>query len=101
MKRAEKVRAIVRYLTGHTGITPIREIAHQNRLDVPRPYAVIVTTDGSLQRFWAAGYELGRDGISVAIRFDNRLQQVDDSMVLMRLDTFVKLLTAYHERNEQ
>lgn len=101
MKRAEKVRAVARYLTGHTGIPFIKEIPHQNRLETPRPYAVLVTTDGSLQRFWAAGYELERDLISFAVRFDNRLQQVDDSMVLMRLSEFVKLLAVYHDSKEE
>ena len=101
MKRAEKVRAVARYLLGNTGIPFIKEIPQQNQLEMPRPYAALVTTDGSLQRFWASGYALERDLISFAVRFDNRLQQVDDSLVLMRLDNFVKLLAAYHESKEQ
>jgi hypothetical protein len=101
MKRGEKVRAVARYLTGHTGIPFIKEIPHQNRLEAPRGYGFLVTTDGSLQRFWAAGYETDRNMIDVAIRFDNRLQQVDDSMVLMRLNVFARLLATYHESKEQ
>lgn len=101
MKRGEKVRAIARYLTSRTGITPIHDVPHSNTLETPPAYAVMVTTDGSLQRFWATGYALERDLISFAVRFDNRLQQVDDSLVLMRLDNFVKLLAAYHESKEQ
>ena len=101
MKRGDKVRAIARYLTAHTGIPGIYAEPHINKLTTPPAYAVMVTTDGSLQRFWAAGYATERDKIDVVIRFDNRLQQVDDSLVLMRLDNFVKLLAAYHNSKEQ
>lgn len=101
MKRGDKVAAVARYLTASTGIPGIYPKPHINQLDTPWPYVVVVTTDGSLQRFWSTGYNLDREHISFAVRFDNRLQQVDDSLVLTRLDTFVKLLTAYHESKEQ
>lgn len=101
MKRGEKVKAIARYLRSHTGIPLIFDMPHENRLEAPSDYGFYVTTDGSLQRFWAAGYATEREKIDVVIRFDNRLQQVDDSLVLMRLDTFTRLLTAYHNSKEQ
>ena len=93
--RATKVRALVRYLTGHTGVPMLSWDGTSTAIDAPPPYRITVTTARKLQEWHDAIREAGPLG--VAIRYDNTLPSIEDAWVGMTLRTFTQFMEAHYE----
>ena len=98
MKRADKVRAIKRFLIANTGIPGIREQPRSNELDAPYPYRIRVFTNHSnepINRY--IKHEARRDMIDFGVRFDMDIPSPADALVVMPLSTFTQLIKTHYE----
>lgn len=92
--RADKGRALNRYLTGSTGIPFLTW--NGMTIEAPAPYRFSVTTSRSVQN-WIDNIRLtNSDQPHMAIRYDYNMNSVADAWVGMRLGAFVPLLTAHY-----
>lgn len=100
--RRDKMRAVTRYLTAHTGIPLISWDGSSALLDVPWPYAIIVSTDAKVQRWREALGLLPRNRMRASIRYDKWIDDIDDAEVVLPLSDYVRLLhTHYHNQPQQ
>lgn len=98
--RADKGKAVARYILGHTGIPGVAFAGSTNDIIMPLPYFADVTTARKLQ-LWhdriAAPAGEGSLSHNIAIRYDNNMASVADAWVGMTLHQFVPLLTAHYD----
>ena len=94
--RADKTRAVSRYLTAYSEIPLISWDGHSNVLDSPAPYRFVVSTDATSFRFFAGVKDLPSTGISAVIRYDKFLDNIEDAVIGMKLPTFTSLLSAHY-----
>lgn len=98
--RTDKIRALYRYMLGHTGMHGMS--LDNNVISLPYPYALTVTTSRKLQNWHDNLHYKNVDGrINIHIRYDNSLENVDNAWVGVPLHDFVKLLTAHVNQTEQ
>ena len=100
MKRADKIRAVRRYLVSSTGIPSIYWDGVSSTLDAPLPYAFTVSTDGSAWRFFESVKQDIPGRLPFTIRYDAHINNVDSSVVGMRLYDFAPLLKAHYEAGD-
>lgn len=93
--RADKSKAVVRYLTGHTGI-PLLGWNGTGRLESPAPYVIDLTTSRKLEN-WHNLLRVESKPVTVAIRYDNDLPSIDQAWVGMQMTSFIPLITAHYE----
>jgi hypothetical protein len=93
--RADKGRALSRYITGHTGMP----LLHWNgtTIESPPPYKFEVTTSRSLENWHNLIRGIEGYNPHMAIRYDNTLPDVSHAWVAMQLSGFVPLLTAHYK----
>lgn len=96
MKRSDKGKALVRYITGHTGIPMLHFDGRDNSIAAPNPYSIKVITDTHWWRF-SEQVRAANDqsGIPFVIRYDGYIQGVDNAIVGTNLRSFAQLLEAY------
>lgn len=94
--RQDKSRAVVRYLTGYTGI-PFLSWNGTSRLEAPAPYRIEVTTSRKLQNWHDLIRAAPEMSQTMVIRYDNSLTDVSHSWVAMPLGGFAPLLAAHYE----
>lgn len=92
--RRDKGAALVRYLTGSTGIPLLSW--EWDRIAAPRPYEISVTTNRKLENWHALIRDLPLDQPCMAIRYDNSLPDVSHAWVAMNLSGFVPLLESHY-----
>lgn len=95
--RRDKVLAVARYLTGHTGIPLISWDGKGIGLSSPWPYKISVSTDASLVRWRDALDPSGGKTMPIAIRYDKYVGDINDAIVAMRLSDAVKLLSLHYK----
>lgn len=89
MRRADKGRAIARYLIGRVGIPTLRWDGTSSEVLSPPPYRFYVTTDAASWRFWKY---IKDDPKAFVIRYDKFIDDIDHAVVGMTLETFALLL---------
>lgn len=98
MKRADKTRAVVRFLISRTGIPLISWDGIGNKIDAPPPFGFVMSTDAAGWRFFQYVRELPRDGIHAVVRYDAHIDGVNNAVVGMSLETFATLLESHYNR---
>ena len=88
MKRADKTRAVTRFLTAYSGIPLISWDNTSLHLDSPQPYRFVVSTDATAWRFFAHVKDLPESGIPAVVRYDKYIDNINDAVVGMKLPTF-------------
>lgn len=99
MKRSVKGQAVARYLTAHAGIPLLNYNAGDNSITAPHPYTITMVTDAAWWRF-SEHVRATSDvpGLPFVVRYDARINGVDNAIVGCNLHTFTQLLAA-HENN--
>lgn len=92
--RRDKGVALVRYLTGSTGI-PLLSWDGEG-IAAPAPYEISVTTNRKLANWHELMRDLPADKPHMAIRYDNLLPNVSYAWVGMTLGGFAPLLQAHY-----
>jgi len=101
MSRTLKVRTVTKYLTGRTGIPSLYYDRTTGNVQSPPPYRFGVSTDAAWWRLGKYLKEMPEDSLSFAIRYDKYIEGgVDNAIVAMRLEVFVKLLEAHYNTIE-
>lgn len=100
MSRANKGRAVVRYLTGSSGIPLISWDTVSNDVSAPTPYFFTVTTDAVNWRFWQRVKELPDKQIAAVIRYDKYIDNTADAIAGIRLSTLGQLLSVHYKTIE-
>lgn len=93
--RADKGRALARYITGTTGIPFVAW--EGTGIASPYPYQVSVTTSRALVNWHRDIHELSSDKPHMAIRYDNSLPDVSHAWVAMTLGGFAPLWKAHYD----
>lgn len=101
MSRADKGRAIARYLTGSSGIPLISWDTASGDLLAPSPYFFTATTDAASWRFWEKVKDLPDKKVSAVIRYDKWIDNTADAVAGIRLSTLGVLLSAHYEMNDR
>ena len=94
--RANKGRAVTRYLTGSTGMPSLLWDGIRGSIEAPHPYSIDVTTSRKLQN-WHDLLREEHKGIRIAIRYDRNMDSVAQAWVGMTLQDFAPLLQAHYE----
>jgi len=98
VKRADKGRAVARYIGSRSGIPDLAYAMVDSQIHAPSPYRILVTTDRKNDRFFAAvsdGFDNG--GMSFVVRYDAEISELAAAPVGMTLETFSHLLNAHYE----
>lgn len=98
MRRADKTRAVVRFLISRTGIPLISWDGIGKKIDAPPPFGFVMSTDAAGWRFFQNIRELPRDGIHAVVRYDAHIDGVNNAVVGMTLETFVLLLESHYNK---
>ena len=96
MSRADKCRAVNRFLTSRSGIPALMWDGDSTIRGVP-PYQFKIMTDAANWRFWEAMKALPDDGITGVIRYDKFVGSLNDAVVGVKLPTFAVLLAKHSE----
>ena len=94
--RANKGRAVTRYLTGSTAIPSLLWDGIRGSIEAPSPYVIDVTTSRKLQN-WHDLLREEHKGTHIAIRYDKGMDSIDQAWVGMTLRDFAPLLQAHYE----
>lgn len=97
MSRANKGRAVTRYLIGSSGIPFISWDTSIKDISAPNPYFFTVTTDAVNWRYWQKIKELPDKQISAVIRYDKYIDNTADAIAGIRLSTLGKLLAVHYQ----
>jgi hypothetical protein len=98
-KRADKGRAVARYIATEGGITTAKFEGIGNWIEMPHPYNAKVVTDRSLARIMEYLPEV--KDIGFVIRYDGNMKTVRDATVTMRIDAFAALLKTHYETTKR
>lgn len=98
-KRADKGRAVARYIATEGGIPTAAFNGMGNWIELPYPYHAKVVTDRSLGRI--TEYLQQVTDIGFVIRYDGGMQTVSDATVTMRIDAFAALLKHHYETTKR
>ena len=96
--RADKGRAIVRYLLGHTGIPALRWTP--NGVESPPPYNITILTAARMEDWRIAMNARPKSGINIVVRYDGYVDGLENAWVGMRLSEFVPLLKLHYDDNQ-
>ena len=97
MKRADKGRAVTRYLGAASGIPLLHWDGATSMVEAPYPYWGKVVTDAATWRFFEYLKEMPDNGVPFVIRYDKFLDSVADAVVGTRLSTFAGLLGTHYD----
>jgi hypothetical protein len=98
-KRADKGRAVARYIATEGGIPNAAFNGLGNWIELPHPYHAKVVTDRSLGRIFEYLPEV--KDIGFVIRYDGNMKTVSDATVTMRIDAFAALLKNHYETTKR
>jgi len=98
-KRADKGRAVARYIATEGGIPTAHFDGNGNWINLPYPYTAKVVTDRSLSRI---GEYLGQlTGFGFVIRYDGMMKTVGDATVTIGIESFAELLKTHYEKTKR
>jgi hypothetical protein len=93
--RTAKVASVANYLRTRTGMPFVRH-GVGGKIEAPYPYDFTVFTQATLDHHAAAVRDLPTKGIPMLIRYDKRIESIDDAWVTMRLAAVIPLLIAHY-----
>jgi hypothetical protein len=97
VSRADKGRAVARFLMSRSGIPMISWDTEIKDIAAPTPYYFSVTTDAENWRFWKHMKELPDDRIAAVIRYDKYLDSINNAVAGVPLPTLTRLLACHYE----